>query len=69
MIDFDINRLILPRSKLVTYIVACLLSAGGGNFPNPVIQVLVGGFLEKENAERYAAELAKRNIAVELAAP
>ncbi len=44
-------------------------SAGGGNFPNPAIQVLVGAFLEKENALRYARELKKAGVAVELVSP
>ncbi len=45
------------------------LSAGGGNFPNPVVQVLVGAFLEKENALRYAGELKKAGVAVDLVSP
>lgn len=48
---------------------AYLHSAGGGNFPNPVTQVLVGAFLEKENAERYAGELAKAGIGASLVSP
>ncbi len=46
-----------------------LHSAGGGNFPSPVTQVLIGAFLEKENAERYAAELAQAGVKVSLVAP
>ena len=45
------------------------LSAGGGNFPNPVVQVLVGAFLEKENALRYAGELKKAGVTVDLVSP
>ncbi len=45
------------------------LSAGGGNFPNPVIQVLVGAFLEKANALRYAGELKQAGFTVELVSP
>lgn len=46
-----------------------LHSAGGGNFPNPVTQVLIGAFLEKENAERYAGELGKAGINTSLVSP
>ncbi len=45
------------------------LSAGGGNFPNPVTQVLVGAFLEKDNALRYAGELKKSGLTTELVSP
>ncbi|QPJ62577.1 MAG: hypothetical protein G3M70_12120 [Candidatus Nitronauta litoralis] len=45
------------------------LSAGGGNFPNPVIQILVGAFLEKDNALRYAGELKKSGLKTELVSP